>query len=599
MGHASLISEQSFTTHIPAEVEDDLFNPASTSLPALSGSDREHRSTYITLKCRFTLLSKSVRRQATKEPFVDDSGELTVDQIAPYEADIVNWLTDLPLAFRLSSQDDLMAPATLAFPSTSPLLIAQRCALALNAQRMMLKLYLPFLKDCRSQACTVLMKTATAASEIINAVRVMHASSNAILLKFYEVGRGLFDAAVVSAQVVIQQPTSLVASETLRVAGRALEIMRSLDGAKECYRSEAIRVVENMIHKAEGAKTGLPANAGAGAKRKRGDVEGETLGGPGFQLPYVGPAITSIKPGPPVSILRPSTVPSRDPPARDLPKARADAEKRKDKEKEKERKSYPNIGVRARVKPRISATPSSTAPGSHGRMQAPPTPTTEAPPSTHVPPNLAPAPMQDQQPRLPKFSPYPPVPPPAREVSTQEPTQHEDYNMGYPSEEIMTTGERRYSNSYSSTPSSSGIFEAHGSPYAHSQASPLAYDTGTSPQNYYTPYPPPGGPGYDSATPHHSMPNFSEPTPMEMAVVPSVSRGVSQPYQIYDKTTQPGSSYVPHANQPSEQGTPRPMNHEYRPPQTPHPMTAWSQQSPGPNSDSVWPSDYNLTYYPG
>lgn len=54
MGHPPLIPDNSFTTHLPADVDEDAFSPSSTVLPApcenVDGPDKS--SAYFTLKCR-------------------------------------------------------------------------------------------------------------------------------------------------------------------------------------------------------------------------------------------------------------------------------------------------------------------------------------------------------------------------------------------------------------------------------------------------------------------------------------------------------------------------------------------------------------------
>lgn len=51
MGHAPFIIDNSFTTKIPADVDESLFSPSSTSIPAPNNDD--HAAKYFGLKIRY------------------------------------------------------------------------------------------------------------------------------------------------------------------------------------------------------------------------------------------------------------------------------------------------------------------------------------------------------------------------------------------------------------------------------------------------------------------------------------------------------------------------------------------------------------------
>ncbi|KAI0711983.1 fungal-specific transcription factor domain-containing protein [Fomitopsis betulina] len=74
MGHPPLIPDNSFTTHLPADVDEDAFSPSSTVLPApcenVDGPDKS--SAYFTLKCRLAQLVKNVKKQTFRDPLSDD-----------------------------------------------------------------------------------------------------------------------------------------------------------------------------------------------------------------------------------------------------------------------------------------------------------------------------------------------------------------------------------------------------------------------------------------------------------------------------------------------------------------------------------------------
>ncbi|KAI0827295.1 hypothetical protein BC628DRAFT_1318765 [Trametes gibbosa] len=52
MGHPPLIADNTHTTRLPADVDEEKFTPSSTSLPVPDGADSDGSSTYFSLKCR-------------------------------------------------------------------------------------------------------------------------------------------------------------------------------------------------------------------------------------------------------------------------------------------------------------------------------------------------------------------------------------------------------------------------------------------------------------------------------------------------------------------------------------------------------------------
>ena len=54
MGHPTLIADHTFNTKLPAEVDEEKFNPSSTSLPVPTSDEQcENSSAYMVLKCRY------------------------------------------------------------------------------------------------------------------------------------------------------------------------------------------------------------------------------------------------------------------------------------------------------------------------------------------------------------------------------------------------------------------------------------------------------------------------------------------------------------------------------------------------------------------
>lgn len=53
MGHPPLIADNSFTTKLPADVDEEVFNPSSAAIPtSANGEESENDSMYFVLKCR-------------------------------------------------------------------------------------------------------------------------------------------------------------------------------------------------------------------------------------------------------------------------------------------------------------------------------------------------------------------------------------------------------------------------------------------------------------------------------------------------------------------------------------------------------------------
>ena len=146
MGHPPLIADNTHTTRLPADVEEDKFTPSCMSLPTPEGTHGYSSSVYFGLKLRLARLVKNVKKQTFRDPLGDDPNELSIDQAALFEADVTTFLADLPPAFRLELDRDWTEPSvsTQAAPAKSALL-AQKCELVILANRLILKLYLPFL----------------------------------------------------------------------------------------------------------------------------------------------------------------------------------------------------------------------------------------------------------------------------------------------------------------------------------------------------------------------------------------------------------------------------------------------------------------------
>ncbi|KAH7912844.1 hypothetical protein BJ138DRAFT_1082778 [Hygrophoropsis aurantiaca] len=427
MGRSPLISDHEFTTHIPMDVDEEVFTSACNTMPLLRSplSPLEPNPTdfrYFGLKCRLAQLVKTVKGKSSKDAPSHDSSpsdQLSVEQAASSENEVKQWLADLPAAFRLDLDTVLAnipsgssdhAENSNSYPhdatSASPVLVAQRCELAITANRLILKIYLPFLRPSYSQGSSASHYQATIGT--ISAAHVIIRASNVLfsmwkqrpdlkgrrpspgLFDFYSFGRTLFDAAVVCAHNAIKQPTSMWQRIAMEDVNTALEIMRdplvvtgrgSMRGGVEGGVNEAVRVVALMIKKAEAARSGNHELSTTGMKRKHDEVESDADQlSTGFHIPFVGGAVVSngtCAPSIAVSISQPSHT-FNDPSSATIAKSvnvehiigsqkriSSDAsnagsikrnssvaiEKSKEKEKDKDKhskKGYPAFGVRIR-----------------------------------------------------------------------------------------------------------------------------------------------------------------------------------------------------------------------------------------------------------
>ncbi|KZV62477.1 hypothetical protein PENSPDRAFT_658069 [Peniophora sp. CONT] len=319
MGQLPIIQDNTYTTRIPADVDEGQFNPSSTSLPVPvprgSGPDSSETGfAFFALKCKLAQLVKSVKKRTFTDPLAaQESIETHLEQAEQFEEDVKSWLSELPRLFRLDA--DLVVPNRGPVSAT---LQAQRCELSIVANRMILKIFLPFLRACvsdtQNSASTprrIVSSVVDAAHNIIHAVQLTQGiwrQTRPSAFAFYSFGRTLFDALVMSASAVVVHPTGASSGVALADLATGLDTMRDTRTAfgrscRETSVDESIRVVERMRVRAETARTGdaPPAStlsAVAGVKRKRGSEdygdELELLEGD-FHLPYVGTGVTCVR----------------------------------------------------------------------------------------------------------------------------------------------------------------------------------------------------------------------------------------------------------------------------------------------------------------
>ena len=128
MGHPPLIADNTHTTRLPADVDEEKFTPSCTSLPEPDNMDADSSSVYFSLKCRLAQLVKNVKKQTFRDPLAEDaSAELNIDQAGSFEGEVGSFLQDLPAGFRLDVSQDIAKPVPAL--TGSPIRLAQKCTL--------------------------------------------------------------------------------------------------------------------------------------------------------------------------------------------------------------------------------------------------------------------------------------------------------------------------------------------------------------------------------------------------------------------------------------------------------------------------------------
>lgn len=306
----------------------------------------------------------------------------SIDQAASMEAEVRSWLNDLPSYYQLDHDGS---------EDVEPTLIAQRCEVAMTAHRLVLRVYLPFLRKHAAgvphqaslgsiNAAHGIMKAAKTLSELWKSQEGLSvpSSHSPALFDFYPFPRSVFDAAVVCAHAVIKQPSTMWAAAAMEDVETALEVMKSVPASKfgsavgathVISSADCIRIVEALKHKAESGdgsrRGGRSSSPNVPSKRKYHEVD-ELEHSPPPTPAYVYPVIPSatISPPPeptstPVVSQPPPPPPIVQPPKRSLPfpvvtsdtakheSHASGSPKGNDKDK-KQKKPYPVVGVRKR-----------------------------------------------------------------------------------------------------------------------------------------------------------------------------------------------------------------------------------------------------------
>lgn len=256
-------------------------------------------------------LVKSVQSRIIRDPAPDSATphQYTIDQATQLADEIRAFFDRLPAAYRLSMHNP-SASNTSSFPSETAtqllpsILIAQQCGLVVPAQRLIIKVYLPFLRTLKAHGSPLLqasLATVNAAHVIVQASRTLyrHSVVTSLPASHYSFQRSLFDAAAVCAHGVIRQPTSLWAEKAMDDVQHALDILRDPNVCGDII--EAVNVIDVLKHRGQRALSGKDTTTGGDSnaqhKRKVDDVEKEELDvlvEKHWKLPFIGaPAVVT------------------------------------------------------------------------------------------------------------------------------------------------------------------------------------------------------------------------------------------------------------------------------------------------------------------
>ncbi|KAJ7594251.1 hypothetical protein C8J56DRAFT_431833 [Mycena floridula] len=383
MGHPPLIPEDSFSTRYPnTNVDDRTFKPSSSRIPIPRTEDSsgymKDGMQYYEVKCRLAQLVRDTKKRMQNpdplpgQPYrfgqsstTQNGCNYTIDQAASIETEVQRWLEKLPVCFRL----DMSGSSTELDVGTDPVLVAQRCELAIAAYKLIMKGYMPFLQKGDTPAPhQASLGAVNAAHVIIRASRLLQIlwnttrsgregklpSLSPATFDLYPLSRTIFDAAVVCGHASIKQPATMWARTAAEQLDIALDVLRDGNiwtgtgglglGCDVVEQVDAIRVVECIQTKLQ--NLGSPKINGH-LKRKHDDVEAEPsevqltstsehrferTDSPQYQSPTYSPVPPSHQPNF-ASFLREDECP---PPSRE-------------KDKKAKKGSYPAVGIRVRT----------------------------------------------------------------------------------------------------------------------------------------------------------------------------------------------------------------------------------------------------------
>src|SRR5260221_14109282 len=200
-------------------------------------------------------------------------------------------------------------PITQAVP-TSPKVQAQRCELAIIANQLILRVFLPYLKNCSGPSSDglpwcVVSSVVDAGHTVLQAMCILHSTwrqTQPAAFLFFPFGRSLFDTAVMMACAVIGHLFSASSSVAIADVSAAIDIMQDThmgsgrrskqDGYNDL--PEAVKVIMLLKTKAEAKCTGddviTAPTVALGSKRKHVESSDNSFADD-FELPYVGAGV--------------------------------------------------------------------------------------------------------------------------------------------------------------------------------------------------------------------------------------------------------------------------------------------------------------------
>ena len=254
-------------------------------------------------------LVKSVKRRCPRDS-PNDSSESSIERAEQFESEVKTWLLELPKAFRFDINNTETTASSSKVP-ISPNLQAQRCELALIANQLILKVFLPYLKNCTGPSSDglprrVVSSVIDAGHAVFQAMRILHTTwrqTQPAAFLFYSLGRTLFDTAVMMACAVIAHPSSASSSVAIDDVSAAIDIMQdtrmgSGRKSKQDDRGdlpEVVKIITLLKTKAEAKRAGDDVVAGpsppTGLKRKHDESPDCGSFADNFELPYVGAGV--------------------------------------------------------------------------------------------------------------------------------------------------------------------------------------------------------------------------------------------------------------------------------------------------------------------
>lgn len=263
---------------------------------------------------RLAQLVRNLKRRTYHDSLGPEVNDLVLDEPVELEGKINRFVSDLPSDY----QFDPNAPPSLEDEdSYTSLILARSCELQIVANRMIISLYIPYLKAHSANPLhQASLAITNAAHKIIQCMKIWRSRRNCPGVRergrwssfgvYYDYGRILFDAAVVCASIAIDGTGGVFAACLKGDVDSALEVLKDMEefkGLNRCGLSGAVMPngVESNVSEpvaiVEMLKQKVGADQVAGIKRKRRDGEMNVLQ-PGFRVPFVGAAVSASIPDP-------------------------------------------------------------------------------------------------------------------------------------------------------------------------------------------------------------------------------------------------------------------------------------------------------------